>query len=133
MTRTVRFSAGHHYGRDDWSAERNRQVFGAGVHPHGHNYEVQVKVSGEVEAETGFLVDLGALDLLLEEQIRAPFDQRDLNQVIEPFRTGATQPSTEELAHHLWRKLVDRIPGAARLVSVVVRESDTLSAEVRAE
>ncbi|NIP81511.1 MAG: 6-carboxytetrahydropterin synthase, partial [Gemmatimonadetes bacterium] len=64
LTRRATFAAAHRYWRDDWSEERNRAVFGACANPHGHghNYALEATVEGEIDDETGFSVDLGALD-----------------------------------------------------------------------
>ena len=129
LIRRTRFSAGHHYHRPDWSEEENRERFGRSVHRHGHNYEVAVSVEGPVEQETGFVMDLGLLDDLLES-VAAPLDQRDLTDTIPRFRPGGRIPSTENLALWFWEELRDRIPAPARLRRVRVWESGDLAAEV---
>ena len=133
LVRTVRFSAGHHYGRPDWDEQRNRETFGEGVHPHGHNWSLTVTVRGEVDPETGFVVDLPALDELLQREVVSRFDQRDLNAEIAPVREGVLQPSTEALATWLFERLAPLVPGDARLVRLRLAESDALAAEVEAE
>lgn len=104
--------------------------FGDSMTPHGHNYSVEVTVRGEVDPETGFVVDLPALDRMLQEEVVGPLDQRDLNQAIAEVREGRMTPSTEALALWFWSRLRDRIPAPARLLRVRVSESDTLAAEV---
>lgn len=130
LIRRITFSAGHHYLRPDRPEEWNRRHFGASMTPHGHNYAVEVTVRGEVDSETGFVVDLVALDRLLREEVVERMDQQDLNQAIPEVREGAMVPSTESLATWLWARLHDRIPPPARLHRVRVEESDTLAAEV---
>lgn len=130
LIRIVGFSAGHHYRRPEWSDERNRSVFGNGMNPHGHNYRVEVAVGGEVDRDTGFVVDLEKLDAVLAEVVRVPLDQQDLNRVIPEVESGQMTPSTENLALWLWTRLEGRIPGTARLERLRVFESDTLAAEV---
>lgn len=130
LTRTVRFSAGHHYYRSDWTPERNRSTFGDSIQPHGHNYEVLVTVAGSPDPETGFVIDLAAFDALLDESIRRPFHQRDLNASVSEFHSGRLQPSTESLAALIWSRIAPAVPGGAMLDRVVVRESDQLEAEV---
>jgi 6-pyruvoyltetrahydropterin/6-carboxytetrahydropterin synthase len=98
--------------------------------PHGHNFSVEITVRGEVDPETGFVVDLPALDRLLREEVVEPLDQQDLNRAILEVRDGTMTPSTEALALWLWGRLRDRIPGAARLHRVRVAESDSLASEV---
>ena len=129
LMRTVRFSAGHHYRRDDWSEAENARAFGASVHPHGHNWALTVTVRGAIDPEPGFVVDLGALDELLRSEVVERFDQRDLNLEVAPVREGAMQPSTEALARWFFERLAPRIPGSATLVRVRLAESDELAAE----
>lgn len=132
LIRTVRFSAGHHYRRPGWSEEENRRVFGASANPHGHDYELEVHVRGPVDPETGFVVDLGALDELLRRRVVEPLDQQDLTRVIPAFAPGEAIPTSEALARWLFRRLEPEIPGeACRLVRVRLHESDTLAAEYR--
>lgn len=129
LVRTVRFSAGHRYWRPEWSDERNRRTFGRSADPHGHNYALEVVVRGEIDEETGFLVDLGALDEMLRTEVVDRLDQRDLTEALPGFGEGGRIPTTEELARWFYHRLADRIPGAARLVRVRLHESDTLAAE----
>jgi len=125
IERTIRFRAHHHYRRSDWSEARNRAAFGAVAEPHAHEYAVTVRVRGEID-EHGFVVDLVALDALLEERIGA-LDGSDLNQRI--FDDGCLQPTTEAIARWVWSELSERVPGPARLARVRVAESDALAAE----
>lgn len=132
LIRRVRFSAGHRYWRSDWSEERNRASFGASVSRHGHNYDLEVTVLGEIDPETGFVVDLGALDEVLRREVVERFDQKDLNEVLPEVREGTLVPSTENLARWLWNHLAGRIPGPARLQRIRLYESDALGAEYEA-
>lgn len=130
LTRVIHFSAAHHYRVRDWSEEENVAAFGDQVHPHGHNYRVEVTVSGPPHPDTGFVVDLPELDSVLQACIQSPLDNRDLNQVIPEIRSGNMQPSTEALARWMWGHLAPDIPPPARLERVRVAEGDTLWAEV---
>jgi len=129
LVRTVRFSAGHRYWRPEWSEERNRETFGPSVHAHGHNYAVHVTVRGVIDEETGFVVDLAALDRLLQEEVVEPLDSRDLTVAVERFRPGGEIPSGEALARWIFERLRGRVPGGGRVARVRVEESDTLAAE----
>ncbi len=131
LTRTVRFRARHHYARPDWPEERNRAVFGETVHPHAHDYTLQVTVAGTIDPETGFLVDLGKLDSLLQREVVARLDRGDLNDEIPEVREGSMLPSTESLARWFWRLLDERIPPPARLERIRVAEGPELWAEYR--
>lgn len=124
LTRTVRFNAAHRYHRPEWSEERNREVFGAcnNRHGHGHNYLLEVTVAGEPEVETGFCVDLVALDRLLRAEVVLPLDHQHLNHAVPEFADGGQVPTTENLVRWIWGRLAARIPAPARLVRLRLRE-----------
>lgn len=133
LVRTVRFSAGHRYWRPEWDDERNRRTFGASINRHGHNYVLEVTVRGPVEEETGFCVDLGALDELLTREVVDRLEQRDLVETLPSFAPGERIPTTEELVRWLFHHLEGSIPGSARLVRLRLHESDSLAAEYGVE
>jgi 6-pyruvoyltetrahydropterin/6-carboxytetrahydropterin synthase len=122
VTRRLHFCAAHRLGREDWSAERNEVVFGACANPnwHGHNYELEVTVEGEVEPETGYVLDLALLRRLVEELVVNDLDHRNLNLDV-PWLEGEI-PSTENLVVAIWNRLAPRIP-RGRLVRLVLHET----------
>jgi 6-pyruvoyltetrahydropterin/6-carboxytetrahydropterin synthase len=130
LIRTARFRARHRYGRTGWTEEENRRSFGALAEPHEHEWVVEVQVGGPLDEESGFLVDLEALDAVLEE-VLGPLRGSDLNEAIPEVRNGGMVPSTEGLARWLFLRVADRVPPPARLERVKVAESETLSAEYR--
>lgn len=123
LTRVIRFSAAHRYHRDEWSDERNREVFGAcnNPHGHGHNYVLEVTTAAEPDWETGFSVDLGVLDRLLTE-IRAELDHQHLNHALPDFGPGGKVPTTENLVIWLWKRMEGRLPSGVRLFRLRLRE-----------
>ncbi len=123
VTRTLHFSAAHRLFRPDWSEERNREVFGECAHPnwHGHNYELDVTVEGEVDPDTGYLLDLKELKLLVEERVIRELDHRNLN--LDVSWLSGVVPTTENLAVAIWERLADGIPPGIRLARVTVRET----------
>lgn len=123
LTRTVRFSAAHRYHRPEWSAERNQETFGAcnNPHGHGHNYVLEVMVAGTPDPETGFCVDLGAVDGILREEVVQRLDHQHLNHAVPEFAEGGLVPTTENLVALLWSWVEPRIAGA-RLVRLRLRE-----------
>lgn len=129
LFRVVRFAAVHRYWRPDWSEERNRRTFGEQTVPHGHDFRAEVTVGGPLDPDTGWVVDLAALDERLEE-IVGPLRGRDLNDAIPDVRRGEMLPSTEALAVWLWHRLEGRIPGTAVLQRVRIWEGEELGAEV---
>jgi 6-pyruvoyltetrahydropterin/6-carboxytetrahydropterin synthase len=132
LTRAVEFPAGHRYVRSEWSEAENEARFGKCYRPpaHGHNYRVEVTVSGEPNPETGMVVDLAELDALLRETVVEPMDHAFLNELPE-FRGGLI-PTTESLAHVIWNRLEPRLPRHVALARVRVREDRDLWAECAA-
>jgi len=128
VTRRETFTAGHRLFRPEWSDERNREVFGRCSNPsgHGHNYVLEVGVRGEIDPETGYVIDLGDLSRILHEAVLDDVDHRNLNTDV-PWLTGRI-PTTEVLADAIWERLDERIPGG-RLWRVVVRETEKNRAE----
>lgn len=123
ITRRVHFSAAHRLFRGDWSDERNREVFGAcsNANWHGHNYELDVTVSGPVDPETGFVLDLKELKELVEERVVRDVDHRNLN--LEVAWMGERIPTTENLVVAIWERLADRLPEAVALERLVLWET----------
>ncbi|MEX0936065.1 MAG: 6-carboxytetrahydropterin synthase, partial [Gemmatimonadota bacterium] len=81
VTRTLHFSAAHRLHRSDWSDERNADTFGDCSSPnwHGHNYELDVTVEGDIDPETGYVMDLKALKEIVGESVVRDVDHRNLN------------------------------------------------------
>ena len=132
LTRVVRFHATHRYHRSAWNAERNRVAFGSSGSEHGHDYECRVTVRGTPDAQTGMLVDLDALDRILDEAIVRRFDGKRIND--DPaFADGAAIPTGEMLCLDIWRRVSAKLPGGTSLVSVRVQEDPTLYSEYRGE
>lgn len=103
--RKAHFNAAHRLFRKEWSDEKNEQVFGkcSNPHYHGHNYELIVGVSGEVDEETGFLIDLKILKELIYREIEVSFDHKNLNLELPEFKER--NPTTENIAAVIWNKL----------------------------
>ena len=130
LTRRVSFSAAHRYSRPEWSDEKNTSTFGACAWPnfHGHSYVCDVTVSGPIDDETGFVVDLGVLDRILAEQVRGRFDHRNINVDVPEFGEGKLVPTGENLARYIFERVDRALPKPARIERVTVAEDDSLSA-----
>lgn len=128
LTRQVRFSAAHRYHRPEWSEEENRRIFGAchNPHGHGHNYLLEVTVAGEIDAMTGFSVDLALLDRLLAREVVEVLDHQHLNHAVAEFHYGGAIPTTENILVYLWPRLQAGIPAPARLHRLRLYEDPTL-------
>lgn len=129
LTRRVRFAAAHRYRRPEWSDERNLEVFGACARPsfHGHSYVCEVTVTGPLDEQTGFIVDLGLLDRVLAEEVRERFDHRNINVDVPEFAEGGLVPTGENLARHIAGRVQARLGGRATVTRVTVAEDDTLA------
>ncbi|MDX2194639.1 MAG: 6-carboxytetrahydropterin synthase [Gemmatimonadales bacterium] len=131
LTRTLGFRAMHRFHRPDWSEARNREVWGpVGEAPgHWHDFTCTVTVSGALDADRGMLVDLVALDRILDDEVRRPLDGRHMNLDLPAFAYGATYPTCEALAAHLFERIAARLPAGTRLERVAIAEDATLSGE----
>jgi len=133
LTRRVGFAAAHRYRIAEWSDERNEQVFGpcARLSYHGHSYVCDVTVRGEIDETTGFVVDLGVLDRILDVEVRQRFDHRNINVDVAEFGEGKLVPTGENLARFIFERTAAALRDArerARVVKVTVAEDATLSA-----
>lgn len=128
ITRRATFAAGHVLGRSDWSEERNRTVFGACSSDHGHNYQLEVTVTGVPDPETGMVMDLKILDELVRRLVVGQVDHRHLNRDVE-FLAGVI-PTVENLALAFWARLDEHL-GDARLERLRLVETENNSAVVR--
>ena len=135
LTRRATFSASHYYWNDAWSQEKNEQVFGlcARRNGHGHNYTLEVTVSGDPDPVTGFVVDLKWLKDVIENEVLAAYDHRHLNLEVPEFANSKLIPTTENLAIAAWRRLEPAVNEAdgARLSRVRIYETPEIFAEYR--
>jgi len=131
---TVRqhFSAAHRIFNPSYSDARNAEVFGACSHPnyHGHNYEIEVTVRGEVHAETGMILDLKRLKAVVQEALIEPMDHRNLNLDV-PFMKGVI-PTAENIAAACFRILEKQLAQGS-LYEVRLFETERNVAFCRAE
>ena len=109
VTRKAHFNAAHKLWNPQWDQARNEEVFGkcANKHWHGHNFELWVTVAGEVDPDTGFVVDLKWLKKIIEDRVIEPLDHSNINLDV-PFMHGR-MASTENLAMAIWDQLWDTL------------------------
>lgn len=109
--RKAHFNAAHRLYNPSWSHERNQEVFGKCNNPnyHGHNYELEVKLTGEVNSETGYLYDLGQLKEIIRVAIEDKFDHKNLNLEVEEFKDLI--PTAEHICYVIYNILRDKIEG----------------------
>jgi 6-pyruvoyltetrahydropterin/6-carboxytetrahydropterin synthase len=107
--RKEHFNAAHRLHNPAWSDEKNREVFGLcnNANFHGHNYELIVKVSGEPDADTGYVIDMKVLSDIIKENVLERFDHKNLNLDTEEFKTLI--PSAENISVVIWKLLREKI------------------------
>ncbi|WP_121966104.1 6-carboxytetrahydropterin synthase [Myroides sp. N17-2] len=115
VSRKAHFNAAHRLHRKEWSDEKNELIFGKCNNPnfHGHNYELIVQVTGELDEETGFVMDLKVLSDLIKSEIEECFDHKNLNLDVPEFL--ALIPTAENIAVVIWQKLRPFIPSDKEL------------------
>lgn len=130
ITRRATFAAAHILCRDDWSDEKNREVFGACATDHGHNYVVEVTVGGPLDAQSGMVVNLKHVDAVLRREFIDAVDHHHLNRDVD-FMRGVI-PTAENVALAVFQRLEPHLK-PARLLKVRVVETENNAAEVTAE
>jgi 6-pyruvoyltetrahydropterin/6-carboxytetrahydropterin synthase len=107
--RRAHFNAAHRLYNPNWSDEKNQEIFGLCNNPnyHGHNYELEVKVSGEVDPVTGYLIDLKVLKDIIKAQIEKRFDHKNLNLDTEEFKD--LNPTAEHICYVIWQILREHL------------------------
>ena len=100
--RKAHFNAAHRLYRDDWNEEKNISVFGKCSNPnfHGHNYELEVGISGLIDNETGFLIDIEKLKCIIKEEVEDYLDHKNLNIDIPDFKN--LNPTMENIVLVIW-------------------------------
>ena len=129
ITRKENFNAAHNLWNNKWSDEKNREVFGACANLHGHNFELEVTVKGEIDEDTGFVIDLKVLGNIIQQEIIEKIDHKYLNRDVD-FMAGK-MTSTENFAIEIWKILQPKIEGvsSAKLHSIKLQETAKNSVE----
>lgn len=119
ITRKERFNAAHKLHRQEWSLEKNMEVFGkcSNANWHGHNYDLFVTVKGNINPETGFVIDLKYLSHLIKEKVVDKIDHKNVNLDVD-FMEGK-MASTEVLAQAIWGELADAIKAQGCLLHCI--------------
>ncbi|MEN8250414.1 MAG: 6-carboxytetrahydropterin synthase [Bacteroidota bacterium] len=108
--RREHFNAAHKLWNSNWSEEKNEKVFGKCFNPnfHGHNYDVEVMVAGEVNPDTGYVMDVKVLSKLIRKHVTSKFDHKNLNEDTEEFKN--LNPTSENIVlviYNILRPLID--------------------------
>ena len=107
ITKKYHFCASHKYGNDSWSKEKNIKVFGKDYNTHGHNYVLEVSVTGPIDPDSGWLVDLQTLNKLVKEKVVNILDHSQIEVDIEWFK--GKQPSSENILIWIWGEIANEI------------------------
>jgi 6-pyruvoyltetrahydropterin/6-carboxytetrahydropterin synthase len=129
LTRVEHFNAAHKLYNPRWNNEQNEAVFGkcANENWHGHNYELYVTVKGEVDPDTGFLMDVKQLSTIIATHVLDILDHKNLNLDV-PFMEGL-MCSTENLTKGIWQQLAPHLPGGVLLHAIKLYETPRIYAE----
>ena len=132
LTKRMEFSASHRYWNPAWSEEKNKEVFGksAGPYGHGHNYTLEVTVEGDVDAETGMIINLMDLKEIMTDVLQ-DYDHKYLNEDNPVFRSLI--PTTENIARVMWDILHEKLScnQKCKLYRVRLYETDDLYVDYR--
>ena len=123
LTKVFHFNAAHQYGHSDWTDEKNWEVFGPDSKIHGHNYMLEVMVTGDIVDDTGFLVDLGNLKKIVKKNVIDILDHSLFNVEVEFFKDR--QPSSENLVIFIWNQIQSELKGA-KLHRIRLHETPTI-------
>ena len=105
VCRKEHFNAAHRLFRPDWDDKKNEEVFGLCNNPnfHGHNYELVVKVTGKIDSETGYVIDIKDLKQYIKDEVLDPFDHKNLNIDVDEFKK--LNPTAENIVVVIWNRL----------------------------
>ncbi|MGB5419092.1 6-pyruvoyl trahydropterin synthase family protein [Algibacter sp.] len=115
VSRKAHFNAAHRLFRKDWGFEKNDEIFGKCNNPnfHGHNYELIVSVTGEIDKETGFVIDMKILKDIIKSEIEDAFDHKNLNLEVPEFKE--LNPTAENIAVVIYNKIKPKLDDVMEL------------------
>jgi len=115
VSRKAHFNAAHRLYRKDWDFNKNQTVFGKCNNPnfHGHNYELIASVTGEIDVETGYVIDMKVLKDIIKSEIEDAFDHKNLNVEVPEFKD--LNPTAENIAVVIYNKMIAKLPANLKL------------------
>ena len=122
-SRVERFNAAHRLHNNNWSDEKNSSFYGLCNNPnfHGHNYKLIVKITGEVDPDSGYLIDLKKLRDIIRDEVTSRFDHRNLNLDVPDFKNLI--PTAENIAYVIWHRINRKLENHHKL-HVTLYETD---------
>ena len=125
ITKQYKFCAAHRYWNSRWTEAENFENFGDDIYLHGHNYNLDITISGEINTDSGFIVNLQKLNNIVQENVISIMDHSQIEKDIDWFENR--QPSTENMVVFIWERLAGKIPSPAKLHSIKLQETPTIS------
>ena len=109
VCRRAHFNAAHRLFRKDWPNSKNEEIFGKCNNPHfhGHNYELIVKVTGDIDPETGYVIDVKILKDIIKSEVEDSFDHKNLNLEVEEFKN--LNPTAENISVVIYNKIKPKL------------------------
>lgn len=127
ITKQFKFCAAHKYWNDNWTDEKNKEIFEDDIKIHGHNYVLDITISGKPSKESGFIVNISELKKIVNEYVINILDHSQIQEDIEWFKSR--QPSTENLVIFIWNQLNPHIGSKMELYKIKLRETPTIYTE----
>ena len=127
LTKQFKFCAAHKYWNNKWDKDKNYQVFGDDIKVHGHNYILDITITGKINPESGFIVDIQDIKSIVFENVIDILDHSQIEKDIEWFK--GKQPSTENLVLFIWEQISSKIKKPAKLYKIKLRETPTIFTE----
>ena len=127
ITKQFKFCAAHKYWNDKWSSKKNNQIFEDDIKVHGHNYELDITIKGDINHDSGFVINISELKDLVKERVLQHLDHSEIQKDIDWFYNK--QPSTENLVIYIWNQIVSHIPNGGELFKIKLRETPTIYTE----
>ena len=127
ITKQFKFCAAHKYWNHGWDHNKNHEVFGDDIKVHGHNYLLDVTITGPIDDSSGFIYDIQKIKKIVYEKVISILDHSQIQEDIEWFK--GKQPSTENLVIFIWEQIASQIESPAKLYKIKLRETPTIFTE----
>ena len=127
ITKQFKFCAAHKYWNEAWDKDQNYAVFGDDVKVHGHNYVLDITITGPINQDSGFIFDIQELKKIVNIKVIDILDHSQIQEDVPWFK--GKQPSTENLVTFIWEQITEHIKGPAQLHKIKLRETPTIFTE----
>ena len=127
ITKQFKFCAAHKYWNDSWNHDKNYVVFGDDINVHGHNYILDITITGPIKKDSGFIYDFQKLKKIVNKNVIDILDHSQIQKDIPWFK--GKQPSTENIVVFIWEQISPRIDKPATLHKIKLRETPTIFTE----